>query len=154
MEIAAFVYLNVRKKQNGKVLNREYHRDALDNKLIFKRKKNLIMSAIRNQVQLIGNLGKKPEIKTFGTDKKFATFSVATSDYYYDNKGDRQTQTQWHNVVVWGKQVDVVEKFLDKGSEVALTGKIVYRQYEDKEGVKRTITEINANDILLLGKKN
>lgn len=112
------------------------------------------MSAIRNQVQLIGNLGKKPEIKTFGTDKKFATFNVATSDYFYDNKGERQQQTQWHNVVVWGKQVEVVEKYLDKGSEIALTGKIMYRQYEDKDGVKRTITEINANDILLLGKKN
>ena len=113
------------------------------------------MSAIRNQVQLIGNLGKKPEIKSFGTDnKKFAIFSVASLDYYFDNKGERQQQTQWHNVVVWGKQVDVVEKYLDKGSEVALTGKIVYRQYEDKDGVKRTITEINVNDILLLGKKN
>lgn len=113
------------------------------------------MSAIRNQVQLIGNLGKKPEIKSFGAEKKkFATFSVATSDYYLDNKGERQQQTQWHNVVVFGKQVDLVEKYLDKGSEVALTGKIVYRQYEDKEGVKRTITEINVNDILLIGKKN
>lgn len=113
------------------------------------------MSAIRNQVQLIGNLGKKPEIKTFGQDKKFAAFSVATSDYYYDNKGERQQQTQWHNVVVWGKQqVEVVEKYLDKGSEVALTGKIVYRNYDDKDGNKRYITEINVSDILLLGKKN
>lgn len=113
------------------------------------------MSAIRNQVQLIGNLGQKPEIKSFGPEKKFASFSVATSDYFYDKNGERQQQTQWHNVVVWGKQqVAIVEKYLDKGSEVALTGKITYRNYEDKAGNKRYITEINASDILLLGKKN
>ncbi len=112
------------------------------------------MSAIRNQVQLIGNLGKKPEIKTFGQDKKVATFSIATSDYYYDNKGERQQQTQWHNVVVWGKQAETVEKYLDKGSEIALNGKITYRQYDDKNGNKRTLTEIVASDFLLLNKKN
>ncbi len=112
------------------------------------------MSAIRNQVQLIGNLGKKPEIKTFGQDKKMATFSIATSDYYYDNKGDRQQQTQWHNVVVWGKQAETVEKYLDKGSEIALNGKITYRQYDDKNGNKRYLTELVASDFLLLSKKN
>ncbi len=112
------------------------------------------MSAIRNQVQLIGNLGQKPEIKTFGDDKKYAKFSVATSDYYYDNKGERVENTQWHNVLVWGKQADLVEKFLDKGMQVAVSGKITYRQYEDKDGVKRNITEIVASDFLLLDKKN
>ena len=75
------------------------------------------MSAIRNQVQLIGNLGKKPEIKTFGEDKKVATFSVATSDYYFDSKGERQQQTQWHNIVAWGKTAQLAEKYLDKGHE-------------------------------------
>ncbi|MBK9328154.1 MAG: single-stranded DNA-binding protein [Sphingobacteriales bacterium] len=112
------------------------------------------MSAIRNQVQLIGNLGKKPEIKTFGQDKKMATFSIATSDYYYDNKGERQQQTQWHNVIVWGKQAETVEKYLDKGSEIALNGKITYRHYDDKNGNKRTLTEVVASDFLLLSKKN
>lgn len=112
------------------------------------------MSAIRNQVQLIGNLGQKPEIKTFGDDKKYVKFSVATSDYYYDNKGERVENTQWHNVLVWGKQADLVEKFLDKGMQVAVSGKITYRQYEDKDGVKRYITEIVASDFLLLDKKN
>ncbi|HMV13730.1 MAG TPA: single-stranded DNA-binding protein [Chitinophagales bacterium] len=112
------------------------------------------MSAIRNQVQLIGNLGKKPEIKSFGEDKKLATFSIATSDYYYDNKGEKKEQTQWHNVVVFGKQAETVEKYLDKGMQVAVTGKITYRQYEDKDGIKRNVTEIIASDFLLLAKKN
>ncbi|MDB5228561.1 MAG: ssb [Bacteroidota bacterium] len=112
------------------------------------------MSAIRNQVQLIGNLGKKPEIKTFGEDKKVATFSIATSDYYYDNKGEKQQQTQWHNVVAWGRTAQLAERYLDKGMEIALSGKIVYRQYDDKEGNKKHITEVVANEILLLGKKN
>lgn len=112
------------------------------------------MSAIRNQVQLIGNLGKKPEIKSFGEDKKLATFSIATSDYYYDNKGEKKEQTQWHNVVVFGKQAETVEKYLDKGMQVAVSGKITYRQYEDKDGIKRNITEIIASDFLLLAKKN
>lgn len=112
------------------------------------------MSAIRNQVQLIGNLGKKPEIKSFGEDKKLATFSIATSDYYYDNKGEKKEQTQWHNVVVFGKQAETVEKYLDKGMQVAVSGKITYRQYEDKDGIKRNVTEIIASDFLILAKKN
>jgi len=112
------------------------------------------MSAIRNQVQLIGNLGKKPEIKSFGEDKKLATFSIATSDYYNDNKGEKKEQTQWHNVVVFGKQAETVEKYLDKGMQVAVSGKITYRQYEDKDGIKRNVTEIIASDFLLLAKKN
>ena len=112
------------------------------------------MSAIRNQVQLIGNLGQKPEIKTFGEDRKFAKFSIATSDYYYDNKGEKKEQTQWHNVVVWGKQAEVVEKYLDKGMQVAVTGKITYRNYDDKDGNKKYITEIEANTFTMLGQKS
>ncbi len=112
------------------------------------------MSAIRNQVQLIGNLGKKPEIKTFGTDKKVATFSLATSDYYFDSKGEKKEQTQWHNIAVWGKQANVVEKFLDKGMQIAVSGKITYRQYDDKDGNKKYFTEIIASDFIFLDKKN
>lgn len=111
------------------------------------------MSAIRNQVQLIGNLGKDPEVRTFGENKKIATFSIATSDYYYDQKGERQQQTQWHNVVAWGKNAQLAEKYLEKGSEIALSGKIVYRNYDDREGKKKYVTEVVANEILLLGKK-
>jgi len=112
------------------------------------------MSAIRNQVQLIGNLGQKPEIKTFGEDKKLAKFSIATSDYYIDNKGEKKEETQWHNIVIWGKQADIVEKYLDKGMQVAVSGKITYRQYDDKDGNKKYITEIVASDFLMLDKKN
>jgi single-strand DNA-binding protein len=111
------------------------------------------MTAIRNQVQLIGNLGKKPEMKNIGEGKFLATFSLATSDYYLDNKGERKQQTQWHNCVAWGKTAQIVDKYLDKGSEIALNGKLVYRQYEDKEGNKRYITEVVANEILMLGGK-
>lgn len=113
------------------------------------------MSAIRNQVQLIGNLGKKPEIKSYGDDKKFAVFSLATSDYYVDQKGEKQQQTQWHNIVVWQKNlVAVAEKYLDKGMEIVLSGKLQYREYNDKDGIKRTVTEISADEILMLTKKN
>jgi single-strand DNA-binding protein len=112
------------------------------------------MSAIRNQVQLIGNLGQKPEIKTFGEDKKLAKFSLATSDYYIDNKGEKKEDTQWHNIVVWGKQADFVEKYLDKGMQIAISGKITYRNYDDKDGNKKYITEIVASDFLMLDKKN
>lgn len=111
------------------------------------------MTAIRNQVQLIGNLGKKPELKDLGNGKQLATFSLATSDYYLDNKGERRQETQWHNVVAWGKTAQIVDKYLDKGSEIAVNGKIVYRQYEDKEGNKRYITEVVAHEILMLGGK-
>lgn len=111
------------------------------------------MTAIRNQVQLIGNLGKKPEMKDLGNGKQLVTFSLATSDYYLDNKGERKQQTQWHNVVAWGKTAQIIDKYLDKGSEIALNGKLVYRQYEDKEGNKRYITEVVATEILMLGGK-
>jgi single-strand DNA-binding protein len=100
------------------------------------------MSAIRNQVQLIGNLGKKPEIKSYGDDKKFAVFSLATSDYYVDQKGEKQQQTQWHNIVVWSKNL------------VTVAEKLQYREYNDKDGIKRTVTEISADEILMLTKKN
>lgn len=112
------------------------------------------MSAIRNQVQLIGNLGQKPEIKTFGNDQKVATFNVATSDYYLDNKGERKQDTQWHRVVIFGKQADVAEKYLDKGMQVALTGKLKYSEYNDKDGNKRFSTDIVVNDFIMLDKKN
>lgn len=111
------------------------------------------MTAIRNQVQLIGNLGKKPEMKDLGNGKQLVTFSLATSDYYLDNKGERKQQTQWHNCVAWGKTAQIIDKYLDKGSEIALNGKLVYRQYEDKEGNKRYITEVVANEILMIGGK-
>jgi single-strand DNA-binding protein len=111
------------------------------------------MNTLRNQVQLIGNLGKDPEILTFDSSKRMAKFSLATNESYVNKEGERIDKTQWHNVVFFGKSVDIVEKYLQKGKEVAIAGKLTYRDYEDKEGNKRYVTEIVGNEILLLGNK-
>jgi single-strand DNA-binding protein len=103
-------------------------------------------------VQLIGRLGKDPEVKEFG-DKKKASFSIATSDSYKNQKGEKVEDTQWHNVVVWGKLADVVEKYLKKGQEVCVEGRLVHRDYETDKGEKRYITEINVNDLMMFGSK-
>jgi single-strand DNA-binding protein len=111
------------------------------------------MNNLRNRVQLIGNLGADPEIKIFDSGKKKVTLSLATSDNYKNANGDKVEQTQWHNIIAWGKTADVAEKYLQKGSEIAIDGKIQYRSYEDKNGEKKYITEIAANELLMLGKK-
>ena len=110
------------------------------------------MKSLRNSVQLIGNLGKDPEVKEFG-DKKKASFSIATTDSYKNAKGEKIEDTQWHNVVIWGKLADVAGKYLKKGSEVCVEGNLVHRNYETDKGEKRYITEINVNDMVLLGAK-
>ncbi len=111
------------------------------------------MNAIRNHVQLIGNLGNDPEIHSFGDGRKLAKFSLATNEVFTNNEGEKVTQTQWHKVVFFGRTAETVEKYLHKGKEVAVTGKISYREYEDKEGVKRYVTEIIGDELLLLGSK-
>ena len=112
------------------------------------------MNTLRNKVQLIGNLGMNPEIKEIRNGRKMAKFTLATNEIYKNSVGEKVKDTQWHNVVVWGHAVDVAERFLEKGSEVAVQGKIVNRSYCNKEGLKKYITEIEVRDILLLGKKN
>lgn len=107
---------------------------------------------MRNSVQLIGRLGKDPEVKAFSKGKK-ASFSIATTDNYKNQKGEKIHDTQWHNIVIWGKLADVAEKYLKKGNEVVVEGKLVHRVYE-AEGEKRYVTEISVNDILLLGGPN
>ena len=109
---------------------------------------------LRNKVQLIGNLGMDPEVKEVKNGKKMAKFSLATNETYKNSAGEKVTDTQWHNIVVWGSAAGVAERFLQKGSEVAVEGKLVNRSYNDKEGNKKYITEIEVRDILLLGKKN
>ena len=109
------------------------------------------MKSLRNRVQLIGRLGKDPEVKSFN-DKKKATFSLATSDTYKNQKGEKVADTQWHNVVIWGNLAEVAEKYLKKGNEVAVEGKLIHRVYE-ANGEKRFMTEINVNDLLMLGSK-
>lgn len=110
------------------------------------------MNALRNKVQLIGNLGQDPEIVNLENGKKLAKFSIATNEVYRDAKGDKVTDTQWHNVVAWGKTAEIVENYLAKGNEVAVEGKLTHRSYESKEGEKRYITEVRCNELLMLGK--
>jgi single-strand DNA-binding protein len=112
----------------------------------------IIMNALRNKVQLIGNLGQDPEIVNLEGGKKLAKFSIATSDSYKNAQGEKVEDTQWHNVVVWGKTAEIVESYLVKGKQVAVEGKLIHRSYETKEGEKRYITEIKCNELLMLGK--
>lgn len=111
------------------------------------------MYAIKNKVQLIGNLGGKPEIRNIDSGKKLANFSIATNESYRNAKGERVTETQWHRIVAWGKVAEIAEKYLDKGSEVVVEGKLVTRNYNDKDGVKRYITEVQISELLLLNSK-
>ncbi len=112
------------------------------------------MSTIRNHVQLIGNVGQEPTITNLESGKKVARFSLATNEYYKNAKGEKVQSTEWHTVVAWGKTAEIIENYVVKGKEVGVTGKLKTRDYEDKEGVKRYATEIEANEILLLGTKN
>jgi single-strand DNA-binding protein len=111
------------------------------------------MNTLRNKVQLIGNLGQNPEVKELNGGKKVAKFSLATNETYRNKAGEKVTDTQWHNLVAWGKNADIIEKYLKKGSEVAIEGKLLNRNYTDKEGVKRYVTEIQVSDLLMLGGK-
>lgn len=111
------------------------------------------MYALKNKVQLIGNLGGNPEVKTTESGKKLARFSMATSESYRNAQGEKVTETQWHNIVAWGKVAEIAEKYLAKGSEVAVEGKLVSRSYQDKEGQKKYITEVQINELLMLGEK-
>ncbi|HMP99943.1 MAG TPA: single-stranded DNA-binding protein [Cyclobacteriaceae bacterium] len=110
------------------------------------------MNTLKNNVQLIGRLGKNPEVKTFDSGKTLATFSVATNESYRNAKGEKVEETQWHNIVAWGKLAEVASKYLKKGSEVALQGKLIHRDYESN-GVKKYITEINVHELMMLGSK-
>jgi single-strand DNA-binding protein len=111
------------------------------------------MSALRNKVQLIGNLGNDPEIIAMDSGKKLAKFSLATNEIYKNAQGEKVTDTQWHNVVAWGKTAEIVEEYVTKGKEVAVEGKLTSRSYDDKEGNKRYITEVVCYELLMLGSK-
>ena len=111
------------------------------------------MSTLRNKVQLIGNLGNNPEIITLESEKKVAKFSIATNESYKNSQGEKVTDTQWHNVVAWNKTAEIIERYLEKGSEVAVEGKLTSRSYETKEREKRYVTEVVVSELLMLGKK-
>jgi len=110
------------------------------------------MSTLKNKVQLIGRLGNDPEVRNFDSGKTMATFSLATNESYTNNKGEKVEDTQWHNIVAWGKKVSVIESYLKKGSEIAIEGKLINREYE-KDGVKKYVTEISLNELLMMDKK-
>lgn len=111
------------------------------------------MNTLKNKVQLIGNLGMDPEIKELNSGKKMARFTLATNESYRNSAGDRIQETQWHNLIAWGPKANFAEKFLNKGKEVALEGKLIHRNYEDKEGITRYVTEIQVSEFLMLNKK-
>lgn len=110
------------------------------------------MNALKNKVQLIGNLGQDPEIVILESGNKLAKFSIATSESYKNASGEKVEDTQWHNIVAWGKTADIVESYLAKGKQVAIEGKLTHRSYETKEGEKRYITEVRCSELLMLGK--
>ncbi len=111
------------------------------------------MSTLKNKVQLIGNVGNEPEITNLESGKKIAKFSIATNEFYKNSKGEKEQDTQWHNIVAWGKTAEIIEKYVGKGKEVAIEGKLTSRSYETKEGEKRYVTEVVVDEILLLGVK-
>lgn len=111
------------------------------------------MSNLRNSVRLTGFLGSAPEVKSFSETKKVAKLNLATNDSYKNEKGEKVEETQWHNLVAWNAQATIAEKYLQKGSEVAIEGKLSNRSYVNKDGVKCYVTEVIVSEILLLNKK-
>ncbi len=108
--------------------------------------------SLRNKVTLIGRTGKEVEIVNF-ENGKIAKVSLATSDYYTNTQGEKIEETQWHNLVASGKLADIMEKYVEKGKEIAVEGKITYRSYDTQDGQKRYITEIRVEELVLLGSK-
>ncbi len=112
------------------------------------------MSTLKNKVQLIGNLGIAPEIRTTKTGKRMARLSMATNEVYKNANGEKVTETQWHNLIAWGKLADIAEKVLAKGTEVAIEGKLIHNNYIDKDGNKKYSTEVHVSELVLIGKSS
>ena len=111
------------------------------------------MNTLSNSVQLVGNLGRDVEFKNFDSGSSRASFTLATNDFYKNNKGEKMQDTQWHNVVAWGRVAENMNSLLAKGSEVMIKGKLTSRSYDNKEGEKKYITEIVVNEFMTLQKK-
>ena len=111
------------------------------------------MNTLKNSVRLVGNLGMDPEVKSFENDRKLAKIAIATNETYKNDKGEKVTDTQWHNLVLWGAQAKLAEQILRKGDEIAIEGKLASRSYVDKDGIKRYVTEVVVNDFLKIGIK-
>ena len=110
------------------------------------------MNALRNSVRLIGHLGDDPKVRKLDSGKTVANFNIATNEIYRDQNGNKQSETTWHKLVAWGKQAEVIESYVKKGSEIAVEGKLTNRSYEDKNGEKQYVSEIVVNSVLLLDK--
>lgn len=111
------------------------------------------MNRVNNSVKLIGNLGMDPEIKSLESGRLLARFSLATSSQFKNAEGEKVKEAQWHNVVAWGKTAEIAEKYLKKGSKVAIEGRLNNRQYESAKGEKKYITEVVVDDLLMLNNK-
>jgi single-strand DNA-binding protein len=111
---------------------------------------NFNLNAMRNRVQLIGHVGKNPEMKTLEGGKKVANLSIATNEIYFKENGDKVEQTEWHRVTAFGKTAEIIEQYVVKGKEVAIEGKLSHRSYDDKNGEKRFITDIIINEIVMV----
>jgi len=110
------------------------------------------MSGSMNKVILIGNLGRDPELKMTPSGQALARFSVATTETWKNPQGEKQSKTEWHNIVVWGKQAEIAEKYLRKGKQVMIEGRIQYREYTDQAGVKKTACDIRCDNFVMLGR--
>ena len=111
------------------------------------------MRNLRNTVQLIGNVGQAPELKTFESGSKMVKFSLATNESFTNAKGEKIEDTQWHNIVAWGKQAEVIAEHVSKGQQITIEGKLTNRSWEDKDGSKKYITEIVMNEFVFMGSK-
>jgi single-strand DNA-binding protein len=112
------------------------------------------MNNIKNKVSLIGNLGNDPLYKEGANGRNYAQFNLATSSMYKNQDGDTVKDTQWHRIKVWGKLAKIAQSLLKKGHLVAVDGKLTHRTYDDKDGVTRYITEVVANEMMLLTQAN
>ncbi len=113
------------------------------------------MKSLRNSVHLIGNLGMDPEVKDVANGRKMARFSLATSDTYTNQKGEKVTETQWHNLIIWGKLAEVAGQYLKKGKQIAVEGKLETNVFNGKDGNRKYYTQIVVNDLVMLdGKAN
>ncbi|MBA5630121.1 single-stranded DNA-binding protein [Moheibacter lacus] len=108
--------------------------------------------SLRNKVTLIGRTGKEVETVNF-ENGSLAKVSLATSEHYTNAKGEKVEETQWHNLVAFGKTAEIMQKYVEKGKEIAIEGKIIYRNYDDKDGQKRYITEIKVDELVMVGGK-
>lgn len=109
------------------------------------------MYALKNKVQLIGNMGTAIEVRETANGKKVGNFTLATNETYKDANGVKTEETQWHRIVAWGKHAELLEKYTSKGSELMLEGKLIHRSYDTKEGEKRYVTEVEVREIMLMG---